>query len=82
MAVLSTFSGDYQVARPLSSVVNNFPRSMEAEVGYIKRQQARGKARQIVESTQDQGNVIKHYRRIELLFHKLQVSCRSIIPCA
>ena len=48
--------------------------SVEAEVAHITKQQARGKARQMIESTQDTGDVIKRYRVIDSLVRRLQVS--------
>ena len=60
----------------LSVGADNTDRSIETEVTVIRRKQDHGKGRQLLESTQDQGDVIKRYRRIESLFRQLQVSRR------
>jgi hypothetical protein len=49
-------------------------RSIKAELTHISQQQDRGKVMRTVEATQDQGDVIQRYRRIESLFRQLQVS--------
>jgi hypothetical protein len=52
-------------------------RSIEAELIHISQQTDRGKIMRTVEASQDQGDVIKRYRRIESLFRQLQVSTRQ-----
>jgi hypothetical protein len=61
-----------------TSRVNNKPcRSIEAELIQISQQQDRGKIMRIVEASQDQGDIIQRYRKIDSLFRQLQVSTRQ-----
>ena len=78
-AVLPVFFGEYLSLIHLFGLGVNVHSSVEAEVEHIMKQQARGKARRIIESTQDTGDVIKRYRVIESLIRQLQVSTRPFI---
>jgi hypothetical protein len=80
--VSSTFFGEQRLLIQSSGVTDMFHRSIEVEVGHLNKKQARGKGRWIIESTEDRGDVIKRYRRIESLFRHLQVSNRSLITRA
>jgi len=71
--VLPAFFGERRLPIHPSGVGNSLHRSVEAEVEHIATQQARGKGRRIIESTQDTGDVIKRYRVIESLVRQLQV---------
>jgi hypothetical protein len=51
-------------------------RLIKAELTHISQQQDRGKIMRTVEASQDQGDVIQRYRRVESLFRQLQVSTR------
>ena len=73
-AALPAFFGEYLSLIHLFSLDASLHSSVEAEVAHITKQQARGKARQMIESTQDTGDVIKRYRVIDSLVRRLQVS--------
>ena len=79
MALLSTLFGEHRLLIQSSGVTDKFHRSIKVEVEHLDKKQARGKARRIIESTEDKDDVIKRYRRIESLFRQLQVSSRSLI---
>jgi len=49
-------------------------RLINEEVSQIKQIQDHGRIRQIFEAPQDQGDLIKRYRRIDSLFRQLYVS--------
>ena len=75
-AALPAFFGEYPSLIHLFGLGVSFHSSVEAEVSHINKQQVHGKARRIIESTQDTGDVIKRYRAIESLVRQLQVSTR------
>ncbi|KAG6823679.1 hypothetical protein H0H92_009376, partial [Tricholoma furcatifolium] len=52
--------------------VAHIAKSIQEEVDYILKRQAHGRARQILEATENQGDVIKHYHMIGTLFSQLQ----------
>jgi len=71
---LPAFFGEYLSLIHLFGLGVSFHSSVDAEVAHINNQQAHGKARRIIEATQDTGDVIKRYRAIESLVRQLQVS--------
>jgi hypothetical protein len=52
--------------------------AIEEQVDHIQRQQNRSAERQLVNALEDEGKILRCYRRIEALFRQLQVSSRQL----
>jgi hypothetical protein len=79
VAVSPASFGEHRLPIRPSSVDDKLHRSIDAEVAHIIKQQARGKGRQIIESSDDKADVIKRYRAIDSLVRQLQVSTQTFI---
>ena len=64
----------YQILTLEIALINRPCRSIEDEVKSIGYKQDRGLGIRILEANGDSGDILQHYRRIELLFHQLQAS--------
>jgi hypothetical protein len=76
-AALHALWSECQMLAQVLGVTDKPCRSIKAELTHISQQQDRGKIMRTVEATQDQGDIIQRYRRIDSLFRQLQVSTRQ-----
>ncbi|KAB5592070.1 hypothetical protein CTheo_4522 [Ceratobasidium theobromae] len=58
---------------PISGSIAHVALSIEQQANQIKDKQSRGTGGRILESSIDEDNLIKHFRRIESLFRQLQI---------
>ncbi|KEP46374.1 putative vegetative incompatibility protein HET-E-1 [Rhizoctonia solani 123E] len=78
----SMVDGLHQYTGELGSGSNtsiaNIVQSIEDQITSIRQQQERSTLRHLLDATDSQEDVIRHYRRIEALFRQLQVSTLGI----
>jgi hypothetical protein len=55
--------------------------AIEEQVDHIQHQQKRSEERRLVSALEDEEDIIQCYRRIEVLFHQLQVSVCGLRDC-